>query len=52
MSWFIETKCPVCGKNFCYYQQHAYKYKSKKVCSYGCELKAEKEALTKKKKVV
>lgn len=50
MAWFAEKKCPICGKNFCYYQEHIYKYKKNKVCSYGCELKAKREGLTKKEK--
>ena len=48
MAWISEAICPVCGKKFCFYPGHLYKYKSKRVCSYKCELKAERDGLTKK----
>ena len=49
-----SAKCPVCGETFFYDPEHAWKigktdYHSKKVCSYSCMRKWEKENHIKRK---
>ena len=46
--FFLERVCPVCGKTFICYPEHVYKIKKdtgnpKKVCSWGCQRKWERE---------
>lgn len=40
---FVDRTCPVCGKNFIAAPEHIYKVCDKKVCSWTCMLKGERE---------
>jgi uncharacterized OB-fold protein len=39
----LGIKCSVCGKGFIPAPEHVFKYKFKKVCSWSCVRRAEKE---------
>lgn len=37
---FVDTECPICGKNFIPAPMHVYNDGNKAVCSYHCHLEA------------
>lgn len=45
----MDTGCPVCGKNFIPAPFHAYKVYGKRVCSWHCQLKGERDGFQAKK---
>ena len=40
---FVDRTCPICGRNFIPAPEHVYKVLGKKVCTWTCMLKGERE---------
>lgn len=49
-AYIVERKCPICGKNFILAPEHKYNDGQRKVCSWSCQLEAERRKEAKKAK--